>query len=534
MTQSYRPRSRGPVELPPLGFLPANAPDYLLPRPRKAAILLALVSWLIICAIVTLFAAQPFLKSPETEAAGQQSLNVYVMRSQGRLLLGTREIATDPTPGSDEQRLQQVRANYNTGSVAQRLRFVVLAGEFGSPAVALEELDHLDQLIARLKPKLSEEDETERRILRKLYADYARLRYDAPSVTASERQYLRDHMDWFGQLALAPAGRPDERDLVAAVAGGPAAAGLEPNEPDPAARAALLADSQFLAWFMIGFVGLVFGAGAMGLLGLLAFVILAALRQLRGGLVCGVSPAGVYAETFALWLLAFVGLGPLARLIPLGPFQLAGAGVVELCSLLVLLWPVIRGVPLRRMLQDVGLVPGRLPPAEPVAGVACYCMSLPLVGVAFLVFLGIQALEQSYGGGTPAHDTFDTPMSPSHPIVLELARGSWAARLQLFFLASVVAPIVEETMFRGVLYRHLREATHRLGRFLSVSFSALLSSVIFAIIHPQGLAFSVVLMALAMGFCLAREWRITLLPGMVGHGLNNGLVLLLNIVLLGS
>jgi membrane protease YdiL (CAAX protease family) len=106
--------------------------------------------------------------------------------------------------------------------------------------------------------------------------------------------------------------------------------------------------------------------------------------------------------------------------------------------------------------------------------------------------------------------------------------------LQIFFLASIVAPIVEETMFRGVLYRHLREATRWLDPVASILISALVSSFIFAVIHPQGVLYVPVLMALALGFVLAQEWRGTLLPGIVGHGLNNGLVLLISIVMLGD
>jgi len=42
------------------------------------------------------------------------------------------------------------------------------------------------------------------------------------------------------------------------------------------------------------------------------------------------------------------------------------------------------------------------------------------------------------------------------------------------------------------------------------------------------------LMALAMGFALTREWRGTLIPGMVGHALNNAMVMLLLSVALGD
>jgi membrane protease YdiL (CAAX protease family) len=82
-------------------------------------------------------------------------------------------------------------------------------------------------------------------------------------------------------------------------------------------------------------------------------------------------------------------------------------------------------------------------------------------------------------------------------------------------------------MFRGVFYRHLREATRRGGLAASLLVSGLVNSFLFAAVHPQGLLAVPVLMALALGFTLAREWRGSLLAGMVAHGLNNGLVALL-------
>jgi membrane protease YdiL (CAAX protease family) len=87
-------------------------------------------------------------------------------------------------------------------------------------------------------------------------------------------------------------------------------------------------------------------------------------------------------------------------------------------------------------------------------------------------------------------------------------------------------------MFRGVLYRHLREASARLGAWISVIASALVVSFLFAVIHPQGIVAVPVLMSLAFGFTMMREWRGTLIPGMVAHGLNNGLVTLLMFLIL--
>ena len=119
---------------------------------------------------------------------------------------------------------------------------------------------------------------------------------------------------------------------------------------------------------------------------------------------------------------------------------------------------------------------------------------------------------------------------PTHPVLEELASPGWPTLVLLFFLLSVVAPIVEETMFRGVLYRQLREVfgIPVIGGLTT----AVIVSVIFAAIHPQGPFFVPVLSALALGFCLAREWRGSLIPCMVAHGLNNFLVGLLAVFLL--
>jgi membrane protease YdiL (CAAX protease family) len=89
-------------------------------------------------------------------------------------------------------------------------------------------------------------------------------------------------------------------------------------------------------------------------------------------------------------------------------------------------------------------------------------------------------------------------------------------------------------MFRGVLYRHLREASRGWRVGLSVLFSATVVSFIFAVIHPQGLVAVPLLMALAYAFTAVREWRGTLIPGMVAHGITNGVTMTLLLLLAGG
>ena len=77
-------------------------------------------------------------------------------------------------------------------------------------------------------------------------------------------------------------------------------------------------------------------------------------------------------------------------------------------------------------------------------------------------------------------------------------------------------------MFRGFLYRHMRQATSRGGFLLSVLCSAFVVSFVFAVIHPQGLLFVPALMAIALSLTLTREWRESLIASIVHHGLHNG------------
>ena len=71
---------------------------------------------------------------------------------------------------------------------------------------------------------------------------------------------------------------------------------------------------------------------------------------------------------------------------------------------------------------------------------------------------------------------------------------------------------------------HPRSITEGWAWLASVVFSGTVASFLFAAVHPQGLIAVPLLMALAYGFTLAREWRGTLIPSMVGHALNNALV----------
>jgi len=106
-----------------------------------------------------------------------------------------------------------------------------------------------------------------------------------------------------------------------------------------------------------------------------------------------------------------------------------------------------------------------------------------------------------------------------HPVVpVFLSSDSQHALIWLFLFAAVVAPIVEEIMFRGVLYGWLRD---HYGKLIST----LVSAFIFAVVHPQGALGIVPLSLIGCGLAFIREWRGSLIPCMLAHSLVNTTVL---------
>jgi membrane protease YdiL (CAAX protease family) len=122
---------------------------------------------------------------------------------------------------------------------------------------------------------------------------------------------------------------------------------------------------------------------------------------------------------------------------------------------------------------------------------------------------------------------------PGHPVTDLLAGADGLRIALLLLLASVAAPVVEEIMFRGALYGHLRGTFFVRNPLVSVMVAAVVSSFIFAVIHPQGVLFTPALGGLAVSFCLSRELRGSLIAPVVAHAINNAVTLALGLSLMG-
>ena len=81
--------------------------------------------------------------------------------------------------------------------------------------------------------------------------------------------------------------------------------------------------------------------------------------------------------------------------------------------------------------------------------------------------------------------------------------------------AVVVAPVTEEFLFRGLIYRSIRD---RHG----VALGAIVSALLFGVIHyvpgpwPDALALQITMVVTGLGLASVYEWRKTLLAPIVG------------------
>ena len=454
------------------------------------------VSWMVIVGL-TLFLAGNVLLQQLSPPVQQEFLATDVMNVAlfGKIALGQSKLAPN-----DKQALIDQMAQFKSGSVEQRWGYAILLNELEGPEAALEQMEVIDQAIQEHEYQLSETQQRVRELLMRLFRQYASGDFDSSDLADEDREFLRQKLGWLGELALYP-----------------------PETPNKPQREAVEA-SGIYALIIVGMacmLGLAMVVGGLVAIGLFIYWFASGRFQtwfppLRGR-------AAIYVETFAIWMASFValqfGLSVLAVMSErmdvikwLVPAAFFG-------SLVVLAWPVIRGVPWSEVRDDIGWRIGN-PFKEVAAGLATYCAMIPALMIAAVISILIAGgmslfQEPTEFGGAPAG---------GHPIQEDIAQGDPVIWLYVLVTACVAAPIVEETMFRGVLYRHLREMTGRWHRPASVAISALVNSLVFASIHPQGIIGIPLLATLAIGFSLAREWRGSLVGPMAMHAINNGIV----------
>jgi membrane protease YdiL (CAAX protease family) len=221
-----------------------------------------------------------------------------------------------------------------------------------------------------------------------------------------------------------------------------------------------------------------------------------------------------YLAAYAVISLAIARqLGALLR-----GLELVSPTMMALISLLFFAaWIAVPWIAYRRLARSAGLLPADLGLrfrgwSDVVWGVAGYSAALPVIfGVSIL-----------------SHFLFRGVYTPLNPAV-ELFAGApgLPLLLLLFFQAAVLAPLVEETMFRGVLFGAL---TARMGRPAAV----VATSAVFALLHPQLPLGFLVIFALGAAFNVVYLLRGSIVPAIIAHAINNSMVLLLLILIVGD
>ncbi|MBL8763520.1 MAG: CPBP family intramembrane metalloprotease [Phycisphaerae bacterium] len=309
---------------------------------------------------------------------------------------------------------------------------------------------------------------------------------------------LRAHHGWFGRLACTFGRDARDAERAAVVGGGER----------------LLAFFMFVALAGAGVVVLALGlavtALALGLGGHLGRAFARPSREERSSAL-----GGVFLETYTLFVCGFAALKVGSELLAnFAPGWAWATLLMQWALMATLFWPLLRGLGWRAWRERAGWHAGRGVLIEMAMGVLGYLALLPIFigGVLTAVLLVLlQALARRMTGSPP-----EPP--PSNRVFDLVAGGSSLTVALLFMLATIWAPVVEETIFRGSLFRHLR------GRFGLVT-SALATAAMFALVHPYPMLLIPPVAALGFMFALLREWRGSLIGPMAAHGLHNATVL---------
>ncbi|MEM8530045.1 MAG: CPBP family intramembrane glutamic endopeptidase [Chloroflexota bacterium] len=110
-----------------------------------------------------------------------------------------------------------------------------------------------------------------------------------------------------------------------------------------------------------------------------------------------------------------------------------------------------------------------------------------------------------------------------------LFQGDYLGQFLFFIGAALLAPIGEEVLFRGYVFKTLQQATHHTSWGIVVAYGV--STLIFTIVHVASATEGILALLVPiflMGLILA--WGVhytkSIIPSIIAHGINNGVALL--------
>lgn len=319
----------------------------------------------------------------------------------------------------------------------------------------------------------------------------------SPVLSDTEREQLITRHGWYGKLAMVR-GIPDN---------------------DPTREQLLGGGGKLVALTTLLVVVLVIAS-----LGALTFSILAIVKIGNGKFVWRFVPpaagGSVFLEMVAVFIAGFLALKLVLTALAInapvgsGSHLLKVQLIAQWVLVLLCFYPLFRGkFTMKDFRQRLGWTSGRGVFTEIGCGIAGYLACLPFFVVGAVITLIYVLIK-----GAMAAASGEAPQAIENPIIDLVMSASNTELILLFVLATCWAPLVEEAVFRGGMYRHLRG---RLGLIAAAGISALA----FGLMHGYELFMLMPVISLGFGFAFLREWRGSLIAPMTAHFIHNATVL---------
>jgi membrane protease YdiL (CAAX protease family) len=397
-----------------------------------------------------------------------------VLELQGLYMVGANRIIGEMGEGAAGAKALLRELDKTATSDLERLQVVPVVAELAGKDRAISRIDALLR-----DGRLAGDRREDALVMKSIYVR------GSESIGPTRAESLSKRYGWFGRLALTH--------------------GLEDNDPR---RADVLDEAHRMVLFVLLLMLVLVVFGLAGLALFVLAIVFVSMKKIRSTYAVSeyrsADTGRAFVETAAIFLFAALAL-PLAC----AGIRAAGGPDLTLHILWLLLpvplWPLLRGVKGRDLKEALGIYRGSGVIREIGCGVLSYLAGFPLLFLGFVVMILLSM-------------TFSQQAGP-HPIVEDL-RGGDIGILPVFLMLCVWAPLMEETIFRGILYHRFRRRAGALISALSVGF-------IFAVIHPYNFVVFPVLIALGFNLAMAREWRGSLIAPIVMHAFHNGIFFLM-------
>jgi membrane protease YdiL (CAAX protease family) len=425
-------------------------------------------AWLIILTIVALLVT---VNSRRRNAAvADDPLGDLRMKVLAQEVIGARSLGLGTPKRAQAQTVRLIQqVDKEARKPEDKVRAAILVGYLQGKPAAQSRLDKLPK--AERSPEVNGDIAT----LRTIYRD------GADALAPGEADRLIGRYGYFGRMALA-ADAPQDSEARKAI-------------ESPALRMMLLLGAIGLGLLML--IALSLGLMVVGIVCWWNGKIHAAYSPGRAG-------NAAYLEAFALYLVLFLSLSLMVH--SLGLVNPSWNWLAWLIIPVAMLWIANRTGSTEDWRVALGWYSGKGWLWECAAGIAGYLACLPFVAIGLVITLILVRVT-----GVIPRDAV-TPLLQGNVVVL-------------YGLACVFAPVIEETMFRGALFHHLR------GRW-GWAPSAVVVSFLFAMVHPQGWVSVPALGSIAMALAALREWRGSIIASMTAHAFNNFIVITLALALL--